>query len=360
MATNGSDPPGGDNSPSGRHPRQWARRALVAVGCVVALIVATGGWVAVANDFAIRKERLTIPGSAQPLQATLALPKEGEGPFGLVVFVHGDGAADATQDGFYEPIWESFAKAGYASLSWDKPGIGGAQGNWLDQSMHDRAAEAEAAIDWARQRADIDPRRIGMWGISQAGWVVPEVAAHRPELQFVILVGAAVNWLRQGEYNLLAELRHRDASESEITAALNRRNARLQSLRDNASYEQYLAAHDDSDPMSADRWNFVLKNYRSDVTEFLPQVTVPVLLVLGDDDLNVDVDETEQVYRRLLPPPRLTVRRYPNASHSLAQADLDNDRNWRSVVVAVFAPRSLYAAGYLDGLRTYVAQQPVR
>lgn len=360
MATNYAGPPSGDNLPSAHHPRRWARRALVAVGCVVALVAAVGGWVMVANDFAIRKERLTIPGSAQPLQATLALPKEGKGPFGLVVFVHGDGAANATRDGFYEPIWESFANAGYASLSWDKPGTSGAQGNWLDQSMHDRAAEAEAAIDWARQRADIDPRRIGMWGISQAGWVVPEVAAHRPELQFVILVGAAVNWLRQGEYNLLAELRHRDASESEITAALNRRNARLQSLRDNASYEQYLAAHDDSDPMSADRWNFVLKNYRSDVTEFLPQITVPVLLVLGDDDLNVDVDETEQVYRRVLPPPRLTVRRYPNASHNIVRAGLDNDQSWRSVVVAVFAPRSLYAPGYLDDLRTYVAQQPVR
>ncbi|MEU6263522.1 alpha/beta hydrolase family protein [Saccharopolyspora shandongensis] len=313
-----------------------------------------------ANDFAIRKEPLTIPGSAQPLHATLALPKHGKGPFGLVVFVHGDGAANATRDGFYEPIWESFAEAGYASLSWNKPGVDGAPGNWLDQSMHDRAVEAEAAIDWARQRADIDPRRIGMWGISQAGWVVPEVAAHRPDLQFVILVGAAVNWLRQGEYNLLAESRHRNASEPEIAAALNRRNAGLQSLRDNATYEQYLAAHNDSDPMSADRWNFVLKNYRSDVTEILSQVKVPVLLALGDDDLNVDVNETEQVYRRIMPPQQLTVQRYPSASHNIVKADLDNDQDWRSVVVALFAPRSLYAAGYLQNLQEYVAQQPVR
>ncbi|WP_408645903.1 alpha/beta hydrolase family protein [Mycobacteroides stephanolepidis] len=330
------------------------------VVCVIALILGTGGWVICANDFAIRTQQVTIPGSTGPLQAILALPRHGAAPFGLVVFVHGDGAANATRDGFYEPIWESFAKAGYASLSWNKPGIQGAPGNWLNQSMHDRANEAEEAIDWARKRTDIDPRRIGIWGISQGGWVVPEIASRRPDLQFVILVGAAVNWLRQGRYHLLADLRHRGASESEIATALNRRETGLRLLRDDATYEQYLAAQQDSDPMSADRWNFVRKNFRSDVTDILPLVTTPVLLAVGDDDLNVDVDETEQIYRRILPPQQLTVQRYPNASHNIVKADLDNDQNWRSTMVAVLFPRSLYAPGYLENLRNYVARQPVR
>ncbi|ORB51063.1 alpha/beta hydrolase [Mycobacteroides saopaulense] len=333
---------------------------LIGIACVVALILAAGGWVIFANDFAIREEQVTIPGSVQPLRATLALPQHGNGPFGLVVFVHGDGPANSTRSDFYKPIWESFAKAGYASLSWNKPGIDGAPGNWLNQSMHDRAAEAEAAIDWAHGRADIDPRRIGVWGISQGGWVVPEVAVHRPDLQFVILVGAAVNWLRQGEFNLLAEMRHRGASEEESAAALNRRDAGLRALHDGATYEQYLAAQQDPDPMSADRWNFVRKNYLSDVTEILPRIKVPVLLALGDEDLNVDVNETDRVYRRMLPPRQLTVRRYPHASHNIAKADLDNDQNWRSTLVAMFAPRSLFASDYLDDLRNYVAAQPVR
>lgn len=340
-------------------PRWNKRPLLIAAACVIALILGAGGWVIYANDFAIREERLTIPGSVQPLQATLALPTHGNGPFGLVVFVHGDGPANATRDDFYKPIWESFAKAGYASLSWNKPGIDGAAGNWLDQSMHDRAAEAGAAIDWARTRTDIDPRRIGMWGISQGGWVVPEVAAHRPDLQFVILVGAAVNWLRQGEFNMLAEMRHRGAAQSELAVALDHHNATLKPLRDNGTYDQYLAVQKDSDPMSADRWNFVRKNYLSDVTGTLPQVKVPVLLALGDEDLNVDVNETERVYRRILAPQQLTVQRYPHASHNIVKADLDNDQTWRSTLIAVFSPRSLYAPGYVDNLRNYVAGQPV-
>lgn len=327
--------------------KPWVRRTSIAFGCILALLIGAGGWILHANDFEIRQQSVTIPGPTQPLHATLALPETGDGPFGLVVFVHGDGPADASRDSYYTPIWETFAAAGYASLSWNKPGVDGAPGNWLDQSMHDRALEAEAAIAWARERSDIDPRRVGVWGISQAGWVVPEVAVHLPDLQFVILVGPAVNWLRRGEFNTVAEMRHANASEADIADALQRRNAGLQSLRENATYRQYLATQQDSDPMTEDRWNFVVRNYRSDATADLSQIAVPVLLVLGDEDLNVDVDETEQIYRDALPPDRLTVRRFADASHSIVDAGIDNDKDPRGIDVALFAPRSLYAPGYL-------------
>jgi uncharacterized protein len=340
---------------------RWRRRTGIALGCVVVLMLTAGAWVTYQNDFAIREQRVTIPGPQQPLDGVLALPKSGNGPFGLVVFVHGDGPADATRDSFYRPIWESFARAGYASLSWNKPGIDGAPGNWLNQSMRDRAAEVTAAIDWARGRSDIDPRRIGGWGISQAGWVLPEVAAQQPTMQFVILVGVAVNWLRQGEYNLRAELRARNAPESELATALARRNRTNQLLRDNAGYDRYVAAGIDSPPMSADRWGFVARNYLSDISPALPQIRIPVLLDLGEGDLNVDVTETERVYRELVRPDLLTVQTYPHASHSIARENLDNDRDSvASFLVAVFAPRQIYAPGYLDNLRRYVEQQPAR
>ncbi len=156
---------------------------------------------------------MEIPGSAQPLEAILALPTGGEKPHGLVVFVHGDGPADASRDSFYRPLWSRSPGPVMPSVSWNKPGVEGAQGNWLHQSMHDRAVETEAVLTWARSRGDIDPHRIGLWGISQAGWALPEVAALHPELRFMILVGPAINWLRQGEYNLLAELRAQRAGD---------------------------------------------------------------------------------------------------------------------------------------------------
>ncbi|WP_040809698.1 alpha/beta hydrolase family protein [Nocardia concava] len=333
----------------------WKRRALIATSCVAALALSAGGWVIAQNDFAIREERVTITGGVQPLQGVLALPEHGEKPFGLVVFVHGDGAADATRDSFYRPLWESFARAGYASLAWDKPGVDGAPGNWLDQSMHDRAVETEAAIAWARGRPEIDGNRIGVWGISQAGWVLPEVAARHPELRFMILAGPAINWLRQGEYNLRAELAERHAAPQEVEAELRRRESTLSLLREGADYARYRGATTDSPPMSEDRWRFASRNYLADVTETLPGLRVPTLLLLGEHDLNVDVAETERVYRALVPAGLLTVRTFPDASHNLVKFDLDKPDSVRSFLVALFAPRSLYAPGYLDTLRRYAA-----
>ncbi len=331
---------------------------VIAVCCLVA--AALGGVVLYQNDFDIAEVRVEIPGSAQSLDAILALPTRGEKPYGLVVFVHGDGPADASRDSFYRPLWESFARAGYASVSWNKPGVQGAQGNWLHQSMHDRAVETEAVLTWARGRGDIDPRRIGLWGISQAGWVLPEVAVNHPELQFMILVGPAINWLRQGEYNLLAELRAQGAGDAEIAAALHRRAESVRLLRAGADYGRYVASGIDDPPMSADRWGFVRTNYTSDVTPQLAEIKIPVLLMLGAEDRNVDVAETERVYRAQVPPNLLTVQTFPDASHSIAKAPLDHHQGVRSFLVAVFAPRSLYALGYLDTLRRFVETQPER
>ncbi|GGY25307.1 hypothetical protein GCM10010384_35470 [Streptomyces djakartensis] len=284
------------------------------------LLLATGGLAGVAawqNTYALREEKVSLRHDGKLFEGVLARPTGGEGPFGLVVFVHGDGPIDATHETFYRPLWESFARAGYASLSFSKPGIGGSQGNWLDQSMGDRADETLAAVAWARDRPDIDGRRIGLWGASQAGWVLPKAAARDRRLQFVIAVSPAVNWLRQGRYNLLAELERDGATPREKDAALRRRETTLRLLKRGASFDEYRAAVADVGSMTADRWRFIARNYRSDATADLRTVRgTPLLLVLAGHDVNVDVTETEAVYRKVLPAASLSVAHYPDATHS--------------------------------------------
>lgn len=204
-----------------------------------------GGVVIWQNTYDIREERVVLRHGKHTLDGVLATPPDGRGPYGLVVFVHGDGPVDATHEGLYRPLFESFAEAGYASLSLSKPGVGGSTGDWLDQSMDDRAGETMAAIAWARQRPDIDSRRIGLWGASQAGWVLPKVAARTPDLRFVIAVSPAVNWRRQGRYNLLAQMREDGASTEQTAAALRRRETTLRLLRRDAPFSAYRDAVDD-------------------------------------------------------------------------------------------------------------------
>jgi dipeptidyl aminopeptidase/acylaminoacyl peptidase len=67
----------------------------------------------------------------------------GGGPHPAVAFVDGSGPAE--RDSFDEEA-EVLARAGFAGLAWDKPGCGGSGGDWRDQSLQDRAAEALAAV----------------------------------------------------------------------------------------------------------------------------------------------------------------------------------------------------------------------
>ncbi|MEU3437705.1 CocE/NonD family hydrolase [Streptomyces sp. NPDC006863] len=331
-------------------------RAVLAILAAVAVTAAClGGLVIWQHTYDLREQPVTVRGDGRTLQGVLALPETGEGPFPLVVVVHGDGPVDATHDTFYRPIWESFARAGYASLSWNKPGVGGAPGNWLDQSMDDRAAEALDAIAWARRHPDIDGGRIGLWGASQAGWVLPKIAAQDPGIRFAIAVSPAVNWQRQGRYNLLAELRRDGASDAETAAALRRRETGLELLGRGASYEEYVRAVGDPQGMTAARWRFAARNYTADATADLPALRgVPVLLALAGHDVNVDTAETEATYRRLLPEPALRVAHYPDAAHSLVEHDVQNS-SLRLTLTALCAPRALFADGFLDDQRWFLA-----
>ncbi|MFC8290341.1 alpha/beta hydrolase family protein [Streptomyces sp. NPDC057242] len=340
-------------------PRRW-RTVLWTLVAAVLTGVGLGGAVVWQNTYALREEKVVLHHRGQPLEGVLARPRHGRGPFGLVVFVHGDGPVDATHETFYRPLWEAFARAGYASLSLDKPGVGGSGGDWLDQSMDDRARETLAAVAWARGRPDIDGRRIGLWGASQAGWVLPKVAARDRGLQFVIAVSPAVNWLRQGRHNLLAELERDGATPGERETALRRRETVLKLLDRRASFAEYRAATGDTDDMTGARWAFITRNHRSDATADLRAMRgTPLLLVLAGRDVNVDVADTETVYRDVLPPASLTVAHYPGATHSLVDEDLERS-DWRLTLTALFAPRRLYTDRFLDDQARFVDRLPHR
>lgn len=142
----------------------------------ISLLIAAVLFVLQQHSFSMTEQKIEIDTPQGQLTGTLVLPESYSGTVGLVVFVHGDGPVNDTYDDGYKPLWEKLASAGYASLSLNKPGIGGSSGNWLEQSMEDRAQETIYAINWAKALPMIDAQAIGLWGASQAGWVIPKIA----------------------------------------------------------------------------------------------------------------------------------------------------------------------------------------
>ena len=88
-----------------------------------------------------------------------------------VVVLHGSGTTDRVEVrhvGFLDCLLD----AGLVVLDFDKRGIGGSGGTSTDAPiLADRAMDGAAAVRFLRARPEVDPARVGIWGISQGGWV---------------------------------------------------------------------------------------------------------------------------------------------------------------------------------------------
>lgn len=80
------------------------------------------------------------------LQGTLILPPDKVHP-PLVLIIHGDGPQDRWSGDGYLPLVKFLILQGIGVFSWDKPGVGASTGNWLAQTMSDRAEEVALALN---------------------------------------------------------------------------------------------------------------------------------------------------------------------------------------------------------------------
>ncbi len=271
------------------------------------------------------------------LAGVLTLP-EGDGPHPAAVFVHGSGSTTRLGMG-YTPMFENFAGHGVASLSWDKPGVGDSTGSFLVQDFHDRAAEVVDGIEFLRSRDDIDPERIGLRGISQAGWVMPIVIERVPEIAFMIAVSVPVSTVNgQNLYAARQSLALNGFSADEIAqaeemtrelGALVAADAPFETARaafakyENERWAQLLI----SDPDNPERYEFVKRIATFDVQPLLKQITCPVLAIFGDKDMLVDVEESMAGYRSILAEAGnddLTVKLFHDADHVIMRTETGN------------------------------------
>lgn len=300
------------------------------------------------------------------LSGSIILPKKGIKPYPVVIFVHGDGSTPYDSWGYYNYIWKYLAKKGIASYSWNKAGVQGSTGNWLKQSMEDRADEVIVAIEMLKKHSDIATNRIGLIGYSQGGWVLPLVAKKTAYPDFMILVGGAINWLDQGDYLTKNRLRREGFSNKKIQQALICNQQKLKVLQPTSSYEDYLKYQKNisseckpfaADKMTSKRFGFVKLNWRSDAREGLAAVRCPTLGIFGDKDINVDFAESIREYKRIFDKSgnyNLTIKTYPSAQHALFRTkyiDSQSPGVWTLIKMEILG-EEVFVDGYLE----YVAE----
>lgn len=103
---------------------------------------------------------VSIPAGDAVLAGTLTTPV-GEGKFPAALLIAGSGPLD--RDGNHKRLPLAVSKdlaqilsdAGWASLRFDKRGVGLSTGNYLSAGFHDELADATAALHWLKSRPDI-------------------------------------------------------------------------------------------------------------------------------------------------------------------------------------------------------------
>jgi len=232
----------------------------------------------------------------------------GDGRYPAVAFVDGSGSAE--RDGWDEEA-EVLAGAGFASLAWDKPGCGDSGGDWRDQGLDDRAAEALAAVTCLAGQEGVDPGRIALLGASQGGWVGPLAASLSDTVAAVIsLSGPGVSPYRQEAYRVEHMLRDAGVPGDQVAEALSFFHRRAGRLRSGDDLEDVVAEqlrHREApwypalgDDGTVDHLGFMARIYDYDPVPALERVTCPVLAIWGQRDLYVPVAASAEAFAAAL------------------------------------------------------------
>jgi pimeloyl-ACP methyl ester carboxylesterase len=235
-----------------------------------------------------------------------------------------------------------------------------------------RAEEVAAAMTHLAARADIDGDRIGLWGGSQAGWVMPMVPALR-NVAFVIAVSCpAQSGTDQTLFSAGNELAIAGISADDRADALEHIRALQKILRIATDYEEFLRDHKEwlaeaarrswystvtsqlgeqpmleiyFTPMDRGLFEFVSGPFANDEPPRLENLEMPVLAFFGSNDNVVDARIGARAYAEI-PLANgnrdVTVKVFEGADHSITTRDSEG--------YLEFAP------GYLTMLGEWLAE----
>ncbi len=127
------------------------------------------------------------------LAGTLTKPAAA-GPFPAVICITGSGPQDRDETLFghkpFAVIADDLTRHGFAVLRFDDRGFGKSTGDFKSATSEDFSRDAEAALDFLKQRPEIGPKRIGFLGHSEGGMIAPMIAARRNDVAFLVLLAA--------------------------------------------------------------------------------------------------------------------------------------------------------------------------
>lgn len=255
----------------------------------------------------INRERVEIPLTTGTMPA-LYTRAEGPGPHPVVVYCNG---LDSCKELLYwSRLPEALAKRGISTLCVDQPGTGEALR--LQNLPVDPHSEhwASKAIDWLETQPDVDPKRIGMTGISLGGHFAPRAVAYEPRFASGACWGANHNWAEVQQKRLKRE------GENPVP---------------------HYWAHVIWAFGAKDMDDFLAKAEDMNLNGHMGGVKVPFLVTHGAKDRQISVDYAQDCYDQLVNSPRRELKLFTDREGGVEHVGADNMSFGRDYIADWFA-----------------------
>lgn len=176
-----------------------------------------------ASSDQIKKEKVTFTSGSgeykETLNGTVLIPNQ-SGPRPAIVLVHGSG--EGKQEKLKKEA-DVFVKAGFITLIYDKRTKGYSK---TKRSYSLLAKDALAAVSLLQSRSDVNRKKVGLWGLSEGGWVAPLAASKSDQVAFVITIGGAgIKPIQQQTWYLENRMDHQGVKSQSMIQSVIRNGA---------------------------------------------------------------------------------------------------------------------------------------
>lgn len=224
-----------------------------------------------------------------------------------VAVVHGSGTMPRSSHRFFIGPLNAM---GIAVLVYDKRGVGESTGTYRNvgtadsiETLGQLADDASRAAKVLASHRGVDPKRVGLIGASQAGWIMPIAALHDPGISFLVVIsGPAVSV----GYEILHGRLTNELNPSAATVPPEEAERRLKAFAGPYGY---------------------------DPAPTLAALKTPTLWLMGDRDINLPLKETIEALKAMPQTSNgvITLIRYANGDHSLFDRELGRALYWDDV-----------------------------
>lgn len=269
-------------------------------------IVARGAASRVVQRIPLHFDDVHWSSAGTQLAGTLVLPSR-DGPFALIIAQPGSSwQTRFNEHGMFTAL--TFAAQGIAGLAYDKRGFGASGGEQL-VGFETTAADLAAAVEAMRLRFDLNPDQIGVFGLSQGGWIAPLASTMTSGIRYLVLVGApGTTPARQEIQRAVQVLRAEEYPPEEVEAIREFQEIAFRYGSTGEGWQEYLSVRSRSEgkgwlkrvwsPLEPGPAHWMWGRLNGDYNPLpaLLQVRVPVLALWGEFDLNVNPEVNRSIF----------------------------------------------------------------